>query len=247
MEKNKITMVTFGNKRFTNAKKKIKKEAEDINIFDKIVIEEENIIQESPFSKIIKNLPNGRGYYWYMWKPYIIYKQLLEINKNEFLFYCDSGMTILNNKGTKSKFKMLFELVSDNEKCPSSIVSFITTGPTLQRYEYMYNMKQLFSHFNVLDNKEITHTQQIQAGIVIIKKTEKSLDIIKKWLDTAINFPELFIGDYRFAKNLEKVKQFDGFRDHRHDQSVWSVLCKIHNVTIVKHDKNPIYQTHYRS
>ena len=58
-----------------------------------------------------------------------------------------------------------------------------------------------------------------------------------------------------FTKKLFKIviinkidtnNQHDKFRDHRHDQSIWSILCKLNNVNILTHDKNPIHQTHYR-
>ena len=64
---------------------------------------------------------------------------------------------------------------------------------------------------------------------------------LKKYLTNS----ELFIGDRRFC-DLKQTPQRKGFRDHRHDQSIWSIICKMNKVTILTHDKNPIYQSHYR-
>ena len=71
------------------------------------------------------------------------------------------------------------------------------------------------------------------------------MKIIEDWFNLTITHPEFFIGDERFCK-LEKMDQFPGFKDHRHDQSVWSILCKLNKVNILSHNLNPMYQSHFR-
>lgn len=243
--------LSFGNERFTNSRKRIKLEAEQTKLFDEIIIETETVCQEETFEKICNKIDpkwgNGRGFYWYMWKPYIINKTLAKLNDGDILFYNDSGMQIFpERQDVINKFKNLFQLVEDTEKCKTGICTFITTGPPKERYEYMYNIGALFKHFKVENNELITHTQQIQAGVIIIKKCNESQKIIKEWLDTASNHTELFVGDMRVLPRNKEDKEMPGFRDHRHDQAVWSVLCKLNNVNVLQHDMNPIYQTHYR-
>mgnify|MGYP004188382853 FL=1 len=106
-------------------------------------------------------------------------------------------------------------------------------------------MMHVFDHFNVCKDESITHTQQVQAGVHTILKCDKSIKIIEEWFELTKTNPEFFIGDNRFCK-FDKMVQFKGFRDHRHDQSVWSILCKLNNVNILKHDLNPIHQSHIR-
>jgi hypothetical protein len=108
-----------------------------------------------------------------MWKPYIIYKKLLEIDVNDILIYSDCGMSIYNNNNVKNKFNNIFSLLNNKNKCPTGICTFITTGIPDQRKEFQWNTIDIFKHFNVQDNKNITHTQQVQAGIVCIKKIVK--------------------------------------------------------------------------
>jgi hypothetical protein len=57
---------------------------------------------------------------------------------------------------------------------------------------------------------------------------------------------ELFIGDRRFSKIINTEAQYPEFKAHRHDQSVWSILCKLNKVNILTHDKNPMTQCHRR-
>lgn len=243
--------LSFGNERFANSRKRIRLEAEQTKLFDKIIVETETICQEETFKKICDKIDakfgSGRGFYWYMWKPYIIYKTLEKLNDGDVLFYNDSGMQIFPERpDVINKFNNLFQLVENKEECKTGICTFITTGPPNERFEYMYNIGALFKHFKVETNESITHTQQIQAGVIIIKKCDESQRIIKEWLDIAVEHTELFVGDIRVLPRDNDVHQMQGFRDHRHDQAVWSVLCKLNNVNVLQHDMNPIYQTHLR-
>lgn len=248
--------LTFGNERFIHSRKRIIDEAKELNIFDNFSIETEKIVEDETYKNAllhletkskytIDNLKHSRGFFWYSWKPYILLKALEKLNTNDILLYCDSGMKIYNSENNKNKLNNLIHLVEDTEKCPSGIITFITTGNTNERYEYMYTINDVFKYFNVQDNLEITNTQQVQAGIILIKKNETSVNIIKQWYTVFENEPKLFIGDPRYVSGLEN-KNHTLFRDHRHDQSIWSVLCKLNNVTIVQHTMNPITQTHCR-
>lgn len=250
----KKTFLTFGNKRFQKSRVRITEEAKQIKVnendfFNDFVMETEEIEKEEGFKKIIDKIPEkwrpGRGYYWYMWKPYVIYKNLKKLKNGDILFYCDSGMKINTSNTTINRFKELVDIVSNEDKCPTGIVTFITTGPPEERYEYMYNTVYVFEHFNVLNDTNITHTQQNQAGVNMIFKSEKSMKIIEEWYNYAVNNPELFVGDLRVFSNTKRT-QMNGFRDHRHDQSIWSVHTKLNKVTVLGHNKNPMMQTHYR-
>ena len=67
-----------------------------------------------------------------------------------YCFYCDSGMAIHNNESTKNRFNNLFDRIQNKDICPTGIVTFYTIGHKHERLEYMYNMTQVFEHFNVL-------------------------------------------------------------------------------------------------
>ncbi len=249
-----LTFLSFGNERFKKSRDRILAEAKALcndgtPAFDAFVIETEDIENDPEFKDIIDNIPkklgSGRGYWWYMWKPYVIYKTLKSLNDGDLLFYGDSGMTIYNKADTHKRINNLVSLVKNKEKCPTGIVTFITTGKPGDRQEFMYNLVDVFEHFGVLNNKDITHTQQCQAGVHMIMKCPKSVEIIELWYKKAVTTPSLFVGDRRIFKP-NQTKQMDGFRDHRHDQSVWSIICKLNGVTVLPHNKNPMKQTHIR-
>lgn len=239
--------VTFGNKSFSNSKKRIVEEASKLDLFTSLTSFGEDDVEDL-IKTIDKRIRNARGFWWYTWKPYIIYEKLKKIKCGDVLVYCDAGMTVHNNSRTKDRMNHIISLVKNESLCPTGIASFITTGNPGQRLEYMYNTKNVCDYFNIsYKNADILDTQQIQAGICFICKSSISLDIIKRWYDAALTNPELFVGDMRFIKDKAyQVNRFDGFKDHRHDQSLWSILCKLHEITILPHNKNPFYQSHIR-
>ena len=155
-------------------------------------------------------------------------------------------MAIRNSKNVINKFNNLFNLVTNNELCPTGIATFITTGDPENRKEIQYNRKEVFRYFKVIDNDEIKFSQQVQAGVTMIQKNDISMQIIKKWFDLTISNSELYIGDKRFSKNIKIEPQYPEFKAHRHDQSVWSILCKLNNINVLSHDKNPMRQCHMR-
>lgn len=164
--------LSFGSEKFIKSRNRILQEATELEyngkqLFDCYKIETENIINDAKYIEILDKIPKvlgvGRGYYWWSWKPYIIYKTMCEMNDSDILFYCDAGMKIKNNNGTITRFNKLFELVSNIDTCKTGIATFITMGNKNQRFEYMYNTLSVFEHFNVEKNENITHTQQMSS------------------------------------------------------------------------------------
>lgn len=247
----KKKFLAFGNEKYLKSRERIIKEAKALNIFDECNLETETVYEEPIMKNIISRIncgsfKNARGGGWWIWKPYIIYKLLKQSNDKDIIFYTDAGTEIINRPDVKIKFIELFNLVSKSSRCPTGIATFIVSGPPNERYEYMFNMQEVFEHFGVENNKEITDTQQVAATVCIFYKCDKCMEIVEKWINTAIKHPGYLTGDRRVSHQLKGYKERQGFRDHRHDQSIWSILCKLHGVNILTHDMNPIHQCHKR-
>ncbi len=71
-------------------------------------------------------------------------------------------------------------------------------------------------------HEHITNTRQFTANRIIFKKNEHSLKLVRLWWNTATNYPHLFDDSPSASPNLP------GFVENRHDQSVWSLICKTH-------------------
>jgi hypothetical protein len=85
----------------------------------------------------------------------------------------------------------------------------------------------LLDYFNVRDRLDITETQSIGAGIFFIKKTGTSIQILNQWQEVYKTHFSLVDDSSSYSDNLH------GFLENRHDQSIFSILCKLNNVETI--------------
>ena len=96
-----------------------------------------------------------------------------------------------------------------------------------ERQEYKYTKSDLLKYFNFINSKEITDTPQFWAGSFFIKKNDFCIRFLEKWIEVFKNNFEL-INDSPSSK-----KNYSGFIENRHDQSVFSLLCKKNSILSV--------------
>ena len=95
------------------------------------------------------------------------------------------------------------------------ILNFITTHQAIK-----WTNSATFDYHNIDYNSEAVLSNQSMTTLIIIKKNAHSLDIIQKWRKVVFDDPKLFSNHYN------KINKTNGFIDHRHDQSHFSILCK---------------------
>ena len=214
--------LNYGDEKFKLSRKRISLEAQNLNYFDIIITETEDIKYDLEIINCLKN-PNFKkvfndkrgGGYW-IWKPYIIYKNLQLLNDNDILVYSDSGSTIPNNKYTIDKLNEYINIVKNSDK---GVLAF--RNPHI---ESKWTKGDVFKHFNCLDNENIYNTRQFTANRIIIKKNVHSMALFKIWWETAKNYSHFFDDSTSITKN------FNNFTENRHDQSVFSLICKTNGV-----------------
>ena len=226
----KITLISFATLDLKRSVKRFISQAKDSNYYDKI-----KIFNPDEFNEIVKKKINfylsqkkTRGYcYWY-WKPLIILEALELANEDEIIHYLDIGFHI--KKNNFNRFYEYLDLLNQSEK---SILAFqyfplnnkVFTGIKFpEREEYKYTKSDLLDFFSKLKDKKITHTPQFASGNIFFKKSEKSKSFLLEWLDVFETRFDL-IDD-----SPSKIKNFSEFVENRHDQSVFSILCKINGI-----------------
>lgn len=208
LEQQKI-FITFGNPTYHNSVKRICKEAENLDFFTKIYgFTEVDLKQDEYFwnnhGNFIEN--NCRGYGYWLWKSYLIQKEINRINENDILIYCDAGCEI-NNSGKKRLFEYMDML--NNNKENYGIISF-----QMDHKEIFYTKKKIFEYFSINDIDSCDYFQHV-GGILIIKKNNHSINIINNWYNTCCIYD--LIND-----NIKNENAY--FIDNRHDQSILSIL-----------------------
>ena len=216
-------LVTYGDKKFSESRERIKKEANDIGFFDKVVVHtDESILELSEYKNAILNddftniLSKKRGGGYWIWKPLIVYEELINMNDGDILFYADAGCTIPNKKETITKLKKYINIVNKHE---TGILAF--RNPF---YEKKWTKGDIFNHFHATHETKQYGGRQMTANRMVIRKCERSVNIIKLWWHTAMYHSLLF------SDKKSRVANSDSFHENRHDQSVFSIICKKYKV-----------------
>jgi hypothetical protein len=207
---------------------RIAKQAYEFNIFDKIFQYTENDISDfinKHVDFINSHIP---GYGYYIWKPKIILDTLDKINHNDILIYCDAGM-YLNKNGIKRFHEYIDKL--NNEDI--DIVTFSSNGPKAKSFIKMDAIMEYYPEFN----KENNYTNDAYSGVIIIKKTNKSINLIKDWLNLCEHYNFL---DTNHSTKFNEASYFIG---NNKDQALFNLCLAKHKISYDFHpDEINIYR-----
>jgi len=209
----KVCFVTFSNKSFIGTDR-IVKEAQQF-AFDKIISLTEDDIPEfiEKHRDFINN--NQKGYGNYIWKPKVMLDTLLTLNDNDILLYMDAG-SHLNIKGI-SRFNEYIKMLSDPEThmltfCAHEFLvaqHYVKADVVMNYYPEFYDMK---THANA-------------AGILMMKKTSKTITLLQEWLSLCENYHYL---DRTWSTEFKDPPFFCG---HDLDNGIFNVCVEKHKIT----------------
>ena len=211
----RIITTCFGNK-FYGAVERLGKQVEGLNlgyIFG--VITEETIKSNRKYNWLNnffeknKHLKEtSRGFFWYIWKPWILLRSLLMIEENDVIIYLDAG-TEISIIGAKN-----LEYLTLQAKNYGSI---------------FFQIPQLINDFtkkeclDFFDTKKYNLTaNNVAAGIIFLRNDKETRKLLANWCKLTIH------------KNGELFKDH-GDLNHRHDQSVLSIIIQNYNVQILNY------------
>ena len=204
-----IYSVNYADKKWANAQKLNSVSAMKIGKVDKVISYNDSMI-DSKFKKNNFNiLSQKRGNGYWLWKPYFVNKALQSINYGDYLFYTDSGSCFIND---------VHYLIKKLEEDKNDIMCF-----KLDYKEKKYTKRDAFILMNC-DSKEYYDSPQFLAGFILIKKTKRTVNLVKDWL--------YYAQDYRIITDSENEcgkNNYISFVENRHDQTAFSLTCKKYN------------------
>mgnify|MGYP005819933063 CR=1 FL=1 len=174
--------------------------------FDAVIQYKKEDIDSLFYEKNKHILSQRRGAGYWLWKPYIIYKTLERVDDGDIVFYSDAGSRFIK------KIDPIFDALQKNDM---GIIAFEMSG---NHKENEYCRRSVMEQ--VLGKAESVYdTDQNMASFIGTKKCKLSLEIIGAWLDLCQN-PDLILD------KPPEDGEFSSFKDHRHDQALWSLLTK---------------------
>jgi len=207
-----VHFVTFADTNLKPTLKRIEKEAKLSGFFDKIwAFDEKSIF--NPFINERKDFfsTHKRGYGYWLWKPYVINYVLNKyMSEGDILVYLDSGCEI-HKSGLKrwNEYKKMLDKHS------------LLVYDHLHSYENQFTKIDVLDYFSVLGNDQILNSRQLWAGGLMMKKNNFVCDLMGRWFEICDNNKYTLLCD-----QPSKTDELPTFKQHCHDQSIFSVLCK---------------------
>lgn len=208
--------INYADGRYLNAQAYCSSTATSIGGFDRSISYRRQDIDPTfavSHSSIL-SLPRGAGYW--LWKPYLILKTLKGLDKDDWLMYTDSGMYFRRNP-----WEWLGEKEADMGD--KKVATFGECGMNKE-----YCKRDAFVLMG-LDEERYTNSSQRTASIFLCKKTDFSISFLETWIN--------YCTDPRILTDLPNTQgkpNYPEFRDHRHDQSVMSLLCIQNGVCLLQ-------------
>jgi len=166
------------------------------------------------FSDFIKLNPRGYGYW--LWKPFIVLHYLNKIADNDVLLYCDIGCE-LSPLGGKVFGRYLDELNREN---------FLAFSTFTKNSERSWSKAELIKL--LAPASEALNSEQVAATFFLLKKTPKMIQFVEEWLSICT------LENFSYLNDELKVEQSPDFIEHRHDQSIFSLLVKKYNLPVLR-------------
>lgn len=230
LKSNKIILLSFASNDLKKSIFRFKKQAQETKFYDGIRIITYADLDTNFKLTLKKLLLDGkkRGFGYFMWKPYLVKKILEEINYGDIINYMDIGFHLL--KENKKKFEDYLKFINEENNWILAFQYHNQMKEKLENISFPYREEKKYSKGDLLDffgfynNSSVTETPQYMAGCFFIKKSKKSISFINEWLD-------IFYKRFDLVDDTDsKLKNLNGFLENRHDQSVFSLLCKKYNL-----------------
>ncbi len=178
-----------------------------IELFDEIKgITDNDLRNDTSFwekhGDFIINNPRGFGYW--LWKPYIILKELENMSYGDVLVYFDCGNEI--NYHARDEFRRLIDSIGDRQLIATS------AGQPIKNW----TKRDLLVKLN-MDNEETLKYCQHQTGVEMYIKDDTIVNFVKEWYGLCEDY-------HNIDDSPSNIQNYPEFIEHRHDQSVFDLL-----------------------
>ncbi len=213
--KKRTIMLCYANYNYYLAQQRLLASARQFNDFDEYYAFAPWDV-DSDFRKThAKIFENTRGDGYWLWKPYFINQMLDNMAEGEILFYIDSDAYFIDS------CKPLIELCRQEQ---TPIISFSYNSPNNRpKKESIWTKRDCFIALDC-DSPEYSDSVQTITGYHLWRKSSLTVQLAKDWL--------YYMQNYHLASDSPSdMPNYPGFIEHRHDQSVFSLLGKKYAIT----------------
>jgi len=199
----RLFLVNLSNERFSYSRHELNATAESFGVDEIVSWSFEDLMQRPFFAKNADTLTQPRGAGYWLWKPYIILDLLERVENGDVVLYCDAATSLIRD------IRPLVDVCLQND-------GFLC----IYQYHknYVWTKRDAFVLMDC-DSTEYHEGQQSVGGFMMYEKNDKTRAFVREWLD--------YCCDPRILTDMPNecgLPNYEGFKDHRHEQSVISLL-----------------------
>jgi len=220
-----LRFITFGShNNYLDAGSRLLNQATSLNLFKECRLYTANHLLHSDFWSQHQNFVNNnrRGFGYWLWKPYIIKKNMEEMNDGDILLYLDCGCEIHN----KCREELL--------KCIEAVKIDKIVGTTVSVQKEKDWCKMDLIERLVMTHHDSINDLQRQAGANLFLICPETRTFVNAWYELCCDY-------HNIDDSPSIVQNSPTFCEHRHDQSIFSLLTKKYNLYSNKRLDNAIY------
>lgn len=176
------------------------------------VLNQQHLQQDNNFwtkhNHFFEQCPKGYGYW--LWKSWAIKSAMAKIQENDIILYLDVGCQL--NPKAISRFHDYVNIAAKQGICCFQLPGFTEQSWT-----------KADTAFRILGDHTSTHMEsdQIMATVVFFRNNMENKQLVDTWCDVSQE------QNYRYLTDEASVlPNHSTFREHRHDQSILSLLIK---------------------
>lgn len=199
-------LVNYATENFFPAQRFSSKTALQIGGFDRVIENNPATLGSEFKSKHSAILNEARGAGYWLWKPYCILTALNQVKDGDFVMYVDSASHFIRSADP------LFALPALTNQ---DVIPFSLDLP-----EAHWTKRDAFVLMDC-DRQGFEQRSQYLASFILARKSAQSVAFFQEYLS--------YCSDPRILTDVQNtcgLPNYLGFRDHRHDQSVFSLLSK---------------------
>ncbi len=226
----RVRLVTFADSANEQALLRIRSQALKTGVFDDVhTLSEQDLDSEFLDRHAHRLIAGSRGFGYWRWKPQVVFQGLRGLTDGDVLVYVDAGCHI--NAQGRQRLEFYVNRVANAElgflgfqaRLPEP--PLIYDGRPLPEYlEAHWTKGDLLDRLGCRDKPWVTQTPQLGSGILLVRADSAGVRLVDNWLSIIDEHASYVDDTPSVSENL------DGFIEHRHDQSILSLLGKIAGV-----------------
>lgn len=178
-----------------------------------------------------KVLTQARGAGYWLWKPYLIYKELRNLKQGDLLVYCDAGRESYCSYELTRFPERIAAMAFESEQ------GFIL-GPALHQHGPLCKWTKMDCIKIIGEDKlDVMERPTIQATWSFWTPTKASFDFLNEWLK--------YCSDYRCLTDHPNTLGFNNHKNfiaHRHDQSILTLLAYKNNSSYLDFESTGVFK-----